>query len=526
MNSLLYVLRTGYKNWLKKNLKRPGFYFYVIFLVAYVFFLLSALYGWVVTGGHREPEIFVMALTAILLYFTPMNYRAYANRKGLSFLPSHVHLMFSAPISPKKLLIFGSLQTFSVSMILELIVIVIGIFFFQFSLLQMLLYFLLVSCFSFAVEFALIICLYGNERFSTKVMEWIAKIFWFVLLAMVAVAAVFFLKNGFTFQNVLSFLVSDWICYIPIFGWQVALIRLLLLGAGTAELIGSICYLIYGAVLIFCAVRLRCTGAYYEDAIKFADDFQKIMDRRKKGDATTAGEKKLRKHASVTYKGSGARAIFYRQLLEYKKSRFYMFGISTLIYAGVGIGFLVLQRMGKVQISGTAAYYAVFGILVYLFLVFGQMQTKWDRELENPYVFMIPSSSFSKLFYATALEHVKTICEVLLLVLPYGIALKLPAWYLVLVVLVAVIAKAVKLYADTVTTLFLGNHFGTTARQMLRMLIESILLGIAFLIGLVCHMIAGPFPAVVAAGIYLTVAAVALMIAGAGAFARMEYQAG
>ena len=87
---------------------------------------------------------------------------------------------------------------------------------------------------------------------------------------------------------------------------------------------------------------MKCTGRYYEDAMQFADDFQKVMEKRKKGDTSTGLKHgKVNRGASVTYKGSGAKAIFYRQLLEYKKSRFFLFGGQTLVSLVVAVGFPV-----------------------------------------------------------------------------------------------------------------------------------------------------------------------------------------
>lgn len=526
MNSLLYMLRTGYKNWFRKNLRRPGFYLYVLFILFYVGMMLSMAYTWVVNSGNRDPKIFVMVLAAVMIYLTPANYNAYAKRKGLTFLPSHVHFMFAAPISPKLMLMLGHFQMMGLSILMEIAIVFIGIIMFRIPLVQMLLYFLIISCFSTAVEFALMICLYGNERIPEKGMAVIAKIFWVVMIIMIAVTGIYLLEYGFTFGNVLQFLISDWLCYVPMFGWQIACIRLVILGPSTAVVIGSVLYIVYGVTLIVLAWKLKCTGEYYEDAMKFADDYQKLVEKKKKGDGSINIGKKLRRDVAFTYKGSGAKAIYYRQLLEYRKSRFFIFGVSTLLYLGIGVGYAVLCKIGEIHVSGVMAYYALFGVLAYLLMVFGSMQTKWEKELENPYVYLIPASPFSKLFYATILEHVKTACDVLLLALPYCVVMKMPFYYPILLVVTGVLAKAVKLYADTICVLLLGNHFGSTARQLLRMLIAWTLIGIAVPVGIVCHFVGGPLLAVLAADLYLVLAAVMLMIASSGAFARMEYHAG
>lgn len=59
----------------------------------------------------------------------------------------------------------------------------------------------------------------------------------------------------------------------------------------------------------------------YEDAAKFADDYAEMRRRKVNGEMVMSmGEKKKRfRRVKDTYKGTGAKAIFYRQLLEYKR---------------------------------------------------------------------------------------------------------------------------------------------------------------------------------------------------------------
>lgn len=526
MNSLLYVLKMENKNRLLKNLRRPGFYLLLLFIAFYIYQMVTVANTWVKQSGNNTPEFFVMGLTVLLLYLNPANYSAFAKRKGIQFQPSHVHLMFSSPISPKLMLMFSHLKMMGISFLLEIAVIAAGVFLFRIPAFHILLYFLCISCFNSIVEFALVICLYGNERIPERMMALIAKIFWVVLFILIAVPGAYLLKNGFSFANILYCLNSDWVCYFPVFGWLIACIRLVILGPSTAAVIGSFCYFIYGAVLILAAWKMKCTGEYYEDAMKFADDYQKLVEKKKKGDVSTNIGKRLRRDISVTYKGSGAKAIFYRQLLEYRKSKFFFFSVTTLLYLGIGVGYAILYSTGRIRVSGVGKYYAILGIMAYLVLIFGQMQTKWEKELENPYIYLIPAGPFSKLLYATILDHMKTACEVLLLALPYCFVMKVPWYYMLLIVVTGVIAKAVKLYSDTICRLLMANHFGDTVRQILRMLIAWTLIGIAVPIGVVCHIFGGPFLALGAADIYLLVAAIMLMIASSGAFARMEFQAG
>ena len=105
MNSILYVLKKEFKNKWKKAVRKPSFYVYVLILVFYAVMMYQTFRGLVVDGGFGTPKVLTMVLTGLVLYFTPMNYVAYAKHKGLRFLPAHVHFMFPAPVSPKFLML-------------------------------------------------------------------------------------------------------------------------------------------------------------------------------------------------------------------------------------------------------------------------------------------------------------------------------------------------------------------------------------------------------------------------------------
>lgn len=523
MNSILYVLKKEFKNKWKKAVRKPSFYVYVLILVFYAVIMYQTFRGLVVDGGFGTPKVLTMVLTGLVLYFTPMNYVAYAKHKGLRFLPAHVHFMFPAPVSPKFLLLFGQFQTQILSFLLELVVVFFGITWFHIPPVRMLLYFFCVSCLSMVFEGSLVVCLYGNERFRENTMKRLGSCLWLVLGVLAAVTALYLMKFGFHFQSVLDFLLSDWICYLPALGWQIALIRLTILGPSFSALFGSGCYLIWGIFLTVCAVKMKCTGRYYEDAMQFADDFQKVMEKRKKGDTSTGLKHgKVNRGASVTYKGSGAKAIFYRQLLEYKKSRFFLFGGQTLVSLVVAVGFPVLTYLGEIRITGVVRYYAIFGVMAYIYLIFSNIQTKWEKELENPYVYLIPAGNFSKMWYATVLEHIRVMIDAAIMVVPYCLVTHLPLYYIPVAALGGISMRAVKLYADTLCNVIIGQSLGNTARQLLRMFISWTIICVAVPIVVVVQFLISPIPAVLCGCAYLIAAAGMLMLGGSHAFSRME----
>ena len=183
---------------------------------------------------------------------------------------------------------------------------------------------------------------------------------------------------------------------------------------------------------------------------------------------------------------------------------------------------MVLFSMGEISVSGAGRYYTVPGILGYLAFIFSTVGGKWEKELENPYIYLIPDTPFKKLWYATLLDHVRTAVDGLLISAPIVLYLGIPWWYIVIFTLFAVLMQAARLYADTVANALIGNSLGNVARQFLNMGIFLLVVGIVVPIMILVHIFAGPLPALLAGCLYFATAAAALMAGGAMCFVRME----
>lgn len=120
-------------------------------------------------------------------------------------------------------------------------------------------------------------------------------------------------------------------------GWYIGLIHLIFMGPTTVNVVVSALYLLFTVVVFVLALKMKCRGEYFEDAMKFADDYEELRARKMDGEAARLGHKTKYGKATITYKGGGAKAIFYKQQLEYKKSKFYFFDSTTMILIAVGI---------------------------------------------------------------------------------------------------------------------------------------------------------------------------------------------
>lgn len=524
MRSMTYLWKRTAVNLLKKNIKRPVFWIYAVLIVVYG----AAMYltfGELIRENHLDsPEFFAAAVSAFLLYLTPAGYSSYARRKGLLFRNCDVHFVFPSPASPKLCLLYGQIKTLAVSCLMELVIVFVGIVWFHIPLLNMLLYVLLVSVVSTVMDSSLVICLYGNERLKEETLNKLAYLLYGITALLLLLGFLYLRTKGFHVATVMEYLSSPGIQMIPLIGWEIAALRLVLLGPDAVNVAGTFLYLLAAGGLFLAAVKLKCTGRYYEDAMKFADDYEQALAQKKKDGTTNFWKNRKLRKVQVNWKGTGASAIFHRQWLEYKKERFFLFSTATLVSVIVVVVFIYLDRTGQLGVPQEFKIYALLGLTAYLMLIFGSLPTKWTKELENPYVFLIPDRAVKKIWYATCLEHVKSLINMILLVVPAGIFMGIRPVLLIFLVWMGTAAGAVRIYSDTITRAILGSMLGNTGRSLLQMLIAWTFIGFAvpfFLIGL---FLVGETAAFLLASLYLTVAAFVLMFGGSHAFTRMELQ--
>ncbi len=280
---------------------------------------------------------------------------------------------------------------------------------------------------------------------------------------------------------------------VPVVGWNVAVTRLVFLGPDMFNLIGTALYLISVIGMFVFAWKMKCTGEYYEDAMKFADDYQKMRQNQKKGVVNIPWKKKNKlREATVEYKGAYAKAIYFRQILEYKKNPAFIFGWNTLLCLGLGAAIAAVCYFNDaIGEFGEARIFIVPAVVSYVIFVFSGYATKWSKELENPYTYMIPDSPLKKVWYATKIEHIRAIVDGILVTLPGAVVLGLSPVMTVLTILLYICLNANKLYYNMLADVLIGNLFGNVGRSIVRMLFQGLAIGIAAVAALIGGLVIG-----------------------------------
>lgn len=476
MGGLSYLFITTTKNKIIKSLKKPVTYLWVVFAIAYVVIIVASLGTLINKSNVGNPEGFVLIASFGVLFFLPTNIITYAKRKGLIFKQSEVHFTFPSPISPKLILVYAKIKQILLAMLMNGIMAVAGIIYFNLPIIAMILYFVLAFVVESVLELSIILLLYGNEKLTEKQIKWLCRSLYLIIGILLLFGVYLFITRQASWEVVPLFLSHPIIQCVPIIGWNIAFIRLLILGPTLLNMICTGLYCLTTLVLFILAYKMKCTGEYYEDAMKFADDYAQRLDKSKKGQMSLPFKPKLGK-AKIVYKGKYAKAIFYRQLLEYKKNRFFIFGIASVVNLIAGIGIAIFAYYNYNEIKEFAAF-IIPAASAYITFIFSGYSTKWSKELNHPYTFLLPDTLTRKLWYATLIEHIRAVVDGVLITLPGAVMLHLNLLQIILTVLIYVCLQANKLYLNVVTDAIIKKYLGSVGKQLFRVFMQGIIIGI------------------------------------------------
>ncbi|WP_099467909.1 putative ABC exporter domain-containing protein [Konateibacter massiliensis] len=520
MRGLFYLLEKTTKNKIKKALRKPWTYFWVVFAIAYIVMVVGSFQPLITQFNLGNPEGFTLAVSLSVFFLLPTNIITYAKRKGLIFKQSEVHFVFPSPVNPKAVLIYAKTKQILLSLLINLVIVWAGVVYFKLSILQIVLYFVLAFIVETILETSITILLYGNETLSEKKILLFCRSLYLIIGALLVFGAYLFFTYEASWKIIGMFLTHPVVQCVPVIGWNIAFLRLIMLGPTTLNVICTVLYLMSAIILFIMAYKMKCQGAYYEEAMKFADDYAVKMAKNKKGEMSVRF-KKINKNATVVYKGNYAKAIFYRQLLEYKKNRFFIFGLTSVInlIAGIAIGVFGYYNYEEI---GAFSVFIIPGISAYITFIFSGYVTKWSKEIAHPYTFLIPDTAARKLWYATVIEHIRAAVDGILITLPAAVTLHLNPIEILLTVLVYVCLQANKLYLNVLTDAIMQKFLGNVGKQLFRVFTIGIIISIcavsAIFGGLFLSAAAGYM---IMIGISLAITAVLVLLASK-AFENME----
>jgi hypothetical protein len=524
MSSLSYIYKRTFVNKLKKALKRPVSYIAAVAIVGYAAMIIFGFGSMAREFNLKTPENLTTILAMTVFFIMPADIISYSKRKGLVFKLSDIHFIFPAPENPKRVLILASIKNYIVLAVTGILVSIFGIIYFSIAPWRMILYFVFFAILENVLEGSMIIICYGNQSLPKKFFKILPVVLYAFMAIFVIAAVVMLCTQGLQFDILSKYLALPVIQAIPVVGWAIAFIHLIIIGPTVVNVICTICYVVTVFALFLYARKMECTGEYYEDAMTFAQDYDIRMKKARKGQVVLSNKKKkYAKNVSVEYKGTYAQAIFYRQLLEYKKTRFFIFGWNTILSLGIGVTIAIVAHFTDlVKSAGASAVFIIPGIMAYIVFIFSGYATKWSKELENPYTYLIPDSGLRKLWYATKMEHIRSFIDGCLITIPAAIGLQISPIAAVLTILVYVCLIANKLYLNMLSDAILGKMLGNAGKSLLRTLFQGIAITFSILAAALCGGFIGVTAGFVGMILVTIIISMAAAVGASTSFDRME----
>ncbi|MDP4146259.1 MAG: putative ABC exporter domain-containing protein [Bacillota bacterium] len=480
MKPLFFILRKTLKNYIKELKKKPGT------LIAYIFFLLFIILvivaSFFMPQNRRTagtPEIFGAVVTAVSLILVYFGLKNGITNGGSFFRLSDVNFVFTSPISPQKVLVYGFIKQLAQSFM------IIIFFIFQIPNLKnifpivpfgALIIFLAVFLimFSMSVIGVVTYSIASRSKKSRNILEKAVNI----LVGAVAAGYIFVLVQVKDVkQAAILYLNSSFFAYFPFIGWLKQVLLAAMYGVNIFFFINLFLIIAFIALLMYTLYRLNTD--YYEDVLDATEYKEELIKNKRQGkmNGITRRNSKVKvKKVDHAFNGMGAKAIFYRQLLEYRKTGFYFINKLTLglLAGGIIMGLFIHSKDIR----------NILYLSIYIQFIFF-MQGKWPQELSKPYIYLIPAGSFSKVFYATLTDNLKNLVDGIVLFTAVGILFKANIIIIILCIATYVTFGSLFIYGDVLSR----RLFGSAHSKQLEIFLKMILLLFLILPGLVVSII-------------------------------------
>ena len=458
MNSLFYLHKRILINGFKRSMRKPAFVLMLIATIAYFALILSGYKGLFQKIGITDASEYIVLFMLLQLYLGVPGLIQYFKRKGLIFRKADVQFVFQSPIHPKLILLFSGLRSVVISSIFFIVLCVFGCILYPSYTLQFVMYAAIYLTFDFFIEMSLVILCYGNETIPNHLIRFVSYILYVLLGALAIGFLLVVLDQGFHISILVKYLQSPFIKLFPLFGWSIGLLQWIFYGYHWSNVVGTVLFIISALILPILAYKSKCEGAYFEEAEQFSDEYEQAIEKAKSGDVAIVGAKpKKYMKASIKYKGYYAKAIFYRQLLEYKKNRFFIFSVRSFLFLLGGIILYFLSH--DIRFMRDIMHVRLFVIPI-IVTYFGIVRSKWMKELQNYYTFLLPDSKIHKTWNATKIEHIKAFVDTMLIAIIGGAALDLSPLQILLTGLVGVSVNASRIYINMMVQTIISPAIG------------------------------------------------------------------
>lgn len=399
MKGITYLLLTIMKNRLLSLRKKPALLVvYIICALSLIgILILSSIQPTGSASFHEFADIRILygivAGVGLLFVYTFVN--TGLSTGGTLFSMSDVSLLFVSPISPIRILIYGLIKQLGTTFLTSIFII------FQYTNLKnsfningigMLFIFLIYGTMIFFGQLvAIAVYVYTNGNPKRKTM--IRSVIYGILILIGILVYLKYQMNGNILESLFNVVDSRVFQMIPLAGWAAMFIKAYIEKDILFLIIGFGLYILASILII---ILITAGDAdYYEDVLLSTETNYNKLQAAKEGKIAKSNKKvKLRKNQLGIHNGNGASAIYYKHLLEAKRTSRLLFIDNYTVLVTLSAG--AFSFFVKTDFVG----YIILGILIYV-LFFFTVMGRLSIELSKPFIYMIPDKSINKLVAAS-----------------------------------------------------------------------------------------------------------------------------
>lgn len=422
MKATAYLLQrfiiNGFRSLIKK---KSALISYIVIAALIVFMLVST--GNIETNGVQNLDAYFAIVTGVYLLILCLSVSSGLKKGAALFSMADVNLLFTSPVNPRRVLIYGVLHQAGTLVLASLFLIAqYGNLRSNFGLGGTALVGLMIGYILFGV-FSQLLCanLYAMCASRPNVRKRITLVIRGLLVALAAAVVFFATQNsgGSAFEPILKVLGGSWWDYIPAIGWMRAVAVYFAQGDfSNAALFIVLSLASCGAMLVW---LFRSEADYYEDVLSAAENAYNVKQLASEGKLAAASASKRAKREIAPLKGKGASAFFYRSIREQTRKSSWLFSLST-------IGAVISPCFGLIMFSDGDLSLGLWPVLYFAayMLCFLTMNNNVSTELTHHYLFLAPAGNVGKLFAVAATQMLKHSVDTVVFLALSALLLKMP----------------------------------------------------------------------------------------------------
>ena len=484
MRPLKYILGKTFKNILRELKKKPLILIaYVFVILAFVLMAAASIFMPYRTVKAGSVETYGMIISAVLLGVFYFDVKQGIDSGSSFFRLADVNFVFTAPVSSRHVLLYGFIKQFFKTFYMLL--------FLSFQIPNLKNNFpinavgistIYLSTFFLFFTMPIIgMLIYSISSKSGKTRANLKKGLNALIYLFIGCFLFILLQNRDFGKTAALMLNSKYFTLIPYIGWLKAILMSAVTGIDYSFYLNVVLVLISTVLMVIVIYRMKTD--YYEDVLAATEKMEEFIKVRKegKGNAGMFRSRKL-KRVKHSYNARGAKTIFLRHMLEYKKTGMFFLNRNTAVIFVIGFGAKYFFPQADII--------AIFGFSVYM-LFFFSLQGKWIQELEKPFIYLIPARSYAKVFYATLAGNLKNGVDGLVLFTAVGIVYRFEVLTVILSAITYMTYGAIYTYGDVLTRKLFGSMHSRNFEVFMKMFLVIAVMAPGVALALIVNFVTG-----------------------------------